>query len=549
MLIAGVFSIILYGISLLLLINDPNHTYRYLILDLYLSSLLIVVLAYLFTTIKKSFLHKIFQPKELLFFSCILILVGFISLYHISSYPFVNLGDGVRDAGLDPMRIVTGEMANFFNYGNYNGYGKIIPLFGSFFYQLFGNTVFTYRIPGAIIAILDVILFYILLRQLFTKPIAALGAAVLALFPLHMYFARVELVVIFDSFWTTALLLSFYLWTKRRKAIDYVMLGTLIGFAATFHTPARIVALLLLIVVVITAIRKHAKYVFFFLIFCFVGFGPLLLASNTETFFQKTRYSPERVLHVQETYIRSLAVWVSEGTTSRYPIHQPLLTIPLFYFFIIGVIRAFTKKNTFFFTLLMLAFVLPFTNSAMTDWINADHRLLPFLPIGALFIALGLSFTAHTIKNIYFKNTLYVLFFLYLLTQPYHFFTQFPANADRTPKDYLSMHIIQFMTTKNSQRDNLCIVVSPQNYNHLDLAHNKEQRKYFLPQTTITVREETGISDNEAYLFTNNCPDDYTEAKEQYTIVCSGKKVNECPVNYMGDIMIFSSGEASPQRQ
>lgn len=540
MIIAGFLSIILYFISLSLALHDPRHTSRYFILSLYLISVAIVFITYLKSKLTKDNIHKSLQPKEVLAFALVIVVIECISYFSLTTYPFVSVGDGVRDSGLDALRIATGKFTNFFTYGNYNGYGRLLPIFSSFFYSLFGSSVLTFRIPGAIIATLDVMLLYLLLRQMTEKKIAIIGALILALFPLHMYYARIELVVLFDSFWTTLLLLLFYLWSKHKSPIDFVMLGSAIGMAANFHTAVRVVAILLLLVVIITTIRKHLTYVLVFLVFFMVGFGPLILSSNTTNFLQQKRYVQTTPIKLEQKYVKSLLVWVHEGTTSRYPPHTPILSLPLFILFLLGAGYALYLRNLFSITLVLLIFILPFTNSAMTDWVNADHRLLPYLPIAAVLITLGIHLITYQTKHRLINNLFFGLFLLLLVSFPYHFFTDFTANDDKTIKDYLSMHIINLVKS-HPEPKMLCIFVSPTNRKNLDLLHYKEQYWYFLPKSTVTVKENKQIPDNEAYLFNRACPKDYKQALLKYSVSCTIRKVNYCPANYIGAITIFTN--------
>jgi 4-amino-4-deoxy-L-arabinose transferase-like glycosyltransferase len=534
-------SIFLYIISLVFTIFDINHASRYLIFSLHIASVVNIAIYYVKHNINKKILHKAFYEKELMLFAIALILVEFVSINHIFDYPFVNAGDGVRDAGLDALKIANGTITNFFRYGNYNGYGEIIPIIASFFYSLFGSSVLTYRIPGAIIATVDVALLYLLLRLITNRTTAAIGAGVLALFPLHMYYARTELVVIFDSFWTTLLLLTFYLWVRKKRAIDYVMLGTVIGMAANFHTAVRIVAIILALIVIVMEIKKRFKHLLLFTAFCLVGFGPLILASSPDNFLQKTRYAPSSIQTLGENYKKSLVVWFYEGTTSRYPLHKPILSVPLFIVFVIGICYSFfLKPRLFFATLFIFVFVLPFTNSAMTDWINADHRLIPLLPIAAIFIALGLKWITENTQSKLIKIIVFTTFISFLLFQTYQFFTKFPANNDKGIKDYLSMHIINLLKSQNDTTGNLCIVVSPENYKNLDFLHYKEQYQYFLPNANITIKKNAKINDSEAYVFRKSCPEDYKQASNIHTTLCSSKRTNYCPVDFIGEINIYT---------
>src|SRR5579872_4782589 len=116
-------SIDLYLASLTIVINDPNFTYRWVAFWLHIAAVLIIVVLYLKQHIDKKLFHKIFKRKDLLAFGIILSVIIFISLLFITVYPFVSVGDEVRDGGLNAMQIATGTLTNIFAYGAYDAHG------------------------------------------------------------------------------------------------------------------------------------------------------------------------------------------------------------------------------------------------------------------------------------------------------------------------------------------------------------------------------------------------------------------------------------------
>ncbi len=566
------YSIILYVVNLALVRIDTSFYFRWITFSIYMISIALIFVSYLIQTLKKTHYRKLIDEKEALSLIFIVILIEILSFIFLINYPYVSMQDEVRDAGLDAMRIANGTLLNFFTYGNYGGYGNIIPAIAAFFYQIFGSSVLTYRIPSVIVACLDISIFYCLLRLATKRSTALIGAIIYATFPLHMLYARTELVVIFDAFWASVILLGFYLWNLKKRAVDYIFLGTILGIASTYHTASRTMAILILGIVLVLSLLvivgekgKNIKKIFLELslmgIFCLVGFGPMILKTTIQTFTESHSYaydknaqimnysiSSNKVTTFSANYMKSFLVWFSEGTTSRYPPHQPLLPPLLAFFFVIGIVYAlFVIKKPFFYGLVFLVLALPFTNSAVTGWINADHRLLPLLPLGAIFAAIGISQTAEHFRNKFIKIGLIGIVFLFLLLQTFQFFTQLPINGDKTLNDYLSMHIIYFLKDNNyfpqqnlynlPKSSNLCMFVSPLNYKDLNLLHYKEQYEYFLPQTTTDIRS-VDIPDNEAYLYKGSCPDIYKKATKNNVTICTGANNFYCPKNYIGDITI-----------
>ncbi|MDE2026468.1 MAG: glycosyltransferase family 39 protein, partial [Patescibacteria group bacterium] len=171
-------------------------------------------------TLQKSIVQKLLQPKEFAPFGCILIYIELISFSFLSSYPWVSVGDEVRDGGWQAMQIAQGTLTNIFAYGRYDAHGLIIPTITSFFYFLFGGTTLTFRFPSALLACADVLVLYVLIRLLYNKTAAFFGAVILASFPWHIFYARTQVVDSFTNFWTSVLFLFFFVLLKKKRRID-----------------------------------------------------------------------------------------------------------------------------------------------------------------------------------------------------------------------------------------------------------------------------------------------------------------------------------------
>ena len=557
-----VFSLLVYFFILCITKIDRVFEYRWVVYFAHLFLIATILLTVFRQHIHKTLLDKLFSNKEALCLSAIVLIALLISFLFIKNYPYVSVGDEVRDAGLNAQRVLNAQIKNFFSFGDYNGYGNTIPVIASFFYRLFGPSVLTYRFPAALLYVLEIGLFYVLIRLSFSRSIAFLGAFVYTVLPLHLFYARTELVVAFDSFWTVVILTVFYVWLHKRNAINYVFLGTILGVSSQFHTAVRVVAILVLIGAILSEciykskiLKEKFTYIILLLIFYFVGFGPSILHSNSITFLQSQRYilnktenqqvtTTAKLKVVKDTYMKSLMVWFYEPTTSRYPDHTPILPPFLALLFLLGIgYSIFHLRSRYFNFLLVLVFAIPFTNSAITDWVNADHRLTVLLPIGALFITLGIAWILQKARNSFLRGIIICGLLIYLSALLVGFFTSHVAANSRDIKDYLAMHVVYFLQSKILQTPNqggrdICLVVSPANYQDLDLLHYKEQFQYFLPNQVITIQMAQDISDNEAYIFNGECPNNYKDVKLNLVTLCTEEKSFYCPTNYYGTIVI-----------
>lgn len=566
--IALILSFSLYIISLFIVFFDRSFNLRWIAFWFHIISVTIPVLFYFKHLQYRLILKKKLTLNETTLITTIIYVALIVSIIYLQNYPYVSVGDGLRDSGLDAMKISNGTLKNIFGYGNYKGYGNIIPVFASFFYKIFGSSVMTYRVPSAIISVLDIALIYLLLRNVIHRSSAFLGALAYTFLPLHIFMARIELVLIFDCFWTSIIFSVLYIWGKRRSIYEYILLGLVLGASSNFHTSVRVVAVLVLFIIIINEIKEAVSKVgkvgiksrvinmLIMIIFCFVGFGPMLLFSNSSTFLQSNRsiYSKElyainynsgtdKFETIKSNYIKSVEVWFYESTTSRYgAAHKPILTPFLALMFLTGIIYSFfVLKKLFSNILIIFVFLLPLTNSAMTDWVNADHRLAPYLPIAAIFIGLGFEYILQIVKIAKYRLIIVGLVCIYLFFQVYQFFSLLPANLDKDIKDYLSMNIIYHLKSEDKLRGqsvSSCIYVSSANFQNLNYAHYKEQYEFFVPYKKVYLQSSPEIQDNEAYVFNGACPVEYKKTSRFSITNCTLKKNLYCPIGYTGNIVI-----------
>ncbi|HVZ58355.1 MAG TPA: hypothetical protein VG935_01220 [Patescibacteria group bacterium] len=552
--------------AIVLVHGDKEFTYRWFELLLYLLSIAIPVVFFIFQTIKSHHLQRAIHERNLLLFTTLTVIAEVVCFFSLSTYPLVSLGDEVRDGGMDVVKIATGQLTNVFDYGRYDAHGLIIPTLGVPFYFLFGHTVGTFRIYAAVLSVLDIIILFFLLRRYVDSLLSFLGSITLLSFPLHLFFSRTQVVVIWNSLWTSVLLLVFSLFLDKRRVIDYITLGTLLGFASTFHAGVRVVAILLLLIVLMYEVIDCMRYdkagqdilirlgkSILLLIFAVIGFGPKLLFTTPQIFFHTTRLQLAKdnvqgffaiYSQLEHNYLKSLMGWFYESVKYFYPDAQPLLAPVLAIFFILGIGSAiFLEKKRFTTSLLLLALLIPFFSSAITEAINADHRLSVLLPIGAIFITLGISYLAKGIKNYNIRVGFYLVVMVYLFMQIGHFFLTYPVNKDVPTRDFLSMDVISMLahqTSPSSAPRDICITTSVDNAQEFTLLQYKEQYQYFLPQDQVTWRGSDKYADSEAVIAQGSCT--IPPADEQQTKVFScSKSAIFCPYRTASAIVLITS--------
>jgi hypothetical protein len=552
--------VLLYALMLHIYKTDTAFTYRWALFAIYVISIGTVCIYYFSHTWERRM--RSINKSDILACFGVFVAATVLSFIFLKEYPYIAIGDELRDSGLDAQRIVLGSVNNFFAYGHYNGFGNMVPVVASFFYRLFGPSVYTYRIPSAIVSILDVVLLFLLLRRITDRWVAMLGSLSYAALPLHLFYGRTELVVIFDSLWTTAILLTLLLWLKNKNLSETVLLGTVLGVASNFHSAVRIVALAVLAIVLILQFLRIFKHrmqsiicMMLLVLYFFIGFGPSILNSDGSTFFQSdkimgsgnvprtTFFTMPELQQLQQNYAKSLMVWFYEPAQSHYFGGTPLLPPLLGMLFILGIGYAvFVEKKFFTFVLLGFVVLLPLTNSAITNLINADHRIMPMLPIGAIFFTVGMHGLFRQMHKFEYKYFFAILCSVQIVFMILVFFHEQSAVKNKRVHDYLSMNFIYLLQDKKvgfGSPAAVCLDVSPSNFELLDPLQYKEQREFFLPKYIVGVSRNEKISDTELYIYNGSCDAGRSAPKNKLVTKCEGAVNYRCPTDFQGDLTIY----------
>lgn len=543
------FSMIIVGI-------DINFTYRWIVLVLYLFSLLFISAPFFLRKAMEFKWRRVLSQKEILLFGLVFLLAIISRFALLRTYPFVSVGDEVRDGGLNTLKIVNGDIKNIFEYGSYRGYGLIIPTLVVPFFHFFGNSVLTYRFFSAILGVFDIVLIYLIIRITLGKLPAVIGSVVFICLPLHLYYSRTHTVVIFDSFLSSLIFFCLLIFFRYKNTYGYILLGLVLGFSFNFHSSARVFSLLVLAIVVLREItsifykssenkKTIYKKILFLLFFCLIGFGPRLWFTDMGTFFHLSRFNNSIVLSIGSlgkladvlgrNYFKSLLVWFYEPTTSFATFRKPVF--PLFYivFFILGALYLLKTKNKYLLVVSSFVFIVPFTHSTLTDSINNDHRIMSMIPSGIILLTAGFVWLFLRFKNKYLTNCFAFFIFVYSAVSGYLFFSERLANRRWNKAEVLSMHIINTVKINYKNERNLCLISSPATADIFRLLHHKEQFEYFLNSYSLEILPDYSVSDNEVIISGKNCG----KNKERVLrITCDGRPTF-CPENFVGELNIF----------
>ncbi len=563
-----ILSFLFFITSLVLLKFDGTFYYRWVVLYLHFSSLTCLTLLWM-SHMYPDFIHFFRRLRTsslpLLILCTFALCTRFLFL---QSYPFVSLGDEVRDGGLQAQQIATGTLKNIFAFGRYDAHGLIIPTITSFFYKVFGPSILVYRVSAALLSVFSIFFLYLLLLMRLNSTAAFFGTLAFTTLPIHMFYARTEVVVMFSIFLSTINLFFLSLYLKKPTPVMYVFFITILGFASQFHTSVRIESLFILLFLIGHQLLRYLKnkpfiryFVIIAVIFWFIGFGPRILFTTPKIFFQMNRLpyldnkiSPSiqwnKLQNIPEKYMDTLRVWFDRPTTAWYPDHKPILTPFFFLFFVLGILISITTRIPFYLMVVLLVVLLSFTNSAMTDMVNGDHRLSPLYPAACILIALGFSSFLTHVKHNVLRYLVMAIFFVLCGWQLIQFFIQQPANKIRTIGDYVSMHAIYGIRTKlwtaatadPSKEKILCLISSKRNIDSWHILHAIEQKQYFLPNVQIILSTDLNMKDNAVSIRTisalNPACGAYGSSLQEVQVQCN-RFSYLCPKGYTDTISLF----------
>jgi 4-amino-4-deoxy-L-arabinose transferase-like glycosyltransferase len=454
----------------------------------------------------------------------ILIIAVITRFLFLSRYPFVSIGDSLRDGGLDAMDIANGTQKNIFAYGRYESHGLIIPTIASIFFKLYGASDLTFKVPSAILGVLDIVLLYQLVAKSRDKAAAFFASIFLICMPLHLFYSRTELVVICSSILMTVLLGLIYTFSRDMDIRSLAVVSLLLGVCLNFHASIRAVVFITIpILAVITIFNKKyktiPKYIFIMIIFMLIGFGPRLFMSSiniifhTRTVAALQKPSPEsmpqkvdtsKLKNALNTYPKAFLGYFYENVNSHYDHKAPILPFFFGMFFLVGIAFALVQGNTFWRICAIYALIIPFTNSALTEAINADHRLAPLFPLSAALTGYGVSIIYGHLRNkaVLVKYVLLIVLLAVSTVRIYDFFDkEYAVTIKENNRSYLAAYIVT--TLKNEpERTHVCFSSSKKTIDFFQLIHIREYFRFMLPNLSIEYKEKDG--DDTLYII-NSC--------------------------------------------
>lgn len=518
--------------SIILAFLDSGFRFRWLTVFLWITSLVVFSIGLIRPDeiIRFFRLHK---RNEHIAFAGVAITALVTRLTFLGSIPFNAIGDQTRDCGLVARGIALGEIRNLFDWGPYNSFGLTTAGFCAALYPVFGDSLYIFRLPAGIFSSFSIILLFFLVRRVAGLWAATCAGLVLTFNLFDFFFGRTETVLALNGLCTTIALLACWALSRERTARIYAIIGMISGIALTFHAGTRpvlfFVATAALILCGIDAIRKkiavqHAvAMVACLVVFTFIGLGPKIIFTNFSDLLvagNRVSFSSPTVLFSK--YVDSILVFFhSPMSTLHFLDGEPIFAWPALILLVAGVALSLFSKSRFFTVVsLILLSGLPLTNSAITDSLNADHRLTPLVVVGCLFVGFALLppdrrrvplkfaqlHNRLSGKWIYWQTFAGFICLVLALASIIRGVTKEPFsystwNRDAPVLDFLSTYGAR--TLKESplaNRDVICVGLSEKSAEVFERMHTREYFEFLVPHKKFVVLRRKSAKDQEMYL-------------------------------------------------
>lgn len=563
-------------------INLNNLEIFFIWLALFLQALLWFILDLPHSPILR--LRKLLKAEGKLVLIIIFVAL-LVRLLFLVQYPFHLEGDGLRDAGLYGFRMKIGQMSDPFDLGAYQGYGNFIPLISYFFSIFLNNSILIYRLPSAIVGVLSIIFTYFVARVSFNKRIAVVSSLLLIFSFVHMHYGRTELLIIMDSLLSVLIILvSLYVFSHKN---GFFVFGLIVGLSLHFYAGIRgVIAACLLYIFIrlsidfagaigtkkFSVIANNVKSVFLYFLFFIMGL--IIALGPTINFFDKNNlvinvgtthliYSDnsfreksikEKIVYTLEKVEKSYLVYVFEPTLSaHFRYHAPLLSFPLNWFFIVGLIALIINKKgykkSFRNLILINILIIPITNQVLVGEVGVDHRLMSVVPLLNIVSAWGLIILVEKIVPKLSKLILILFLAIFLIWQLCYFYS-FRLSEQFVGKDAVKEYVFQeaLYNLNYYPADQYYLLNNtPFNYEYI---HYKEKIEFLTYPKKVELLEKDKFlaqfaaekqlkKSSDVFITFADIPEFSAENKKTFVVSCQNKKSDllkfNCPKDFRGD--------------
>lgn len=426
----------------------------------------------------KSIVKTIKGDWKIILFIALLAMITRFAL--LLSYPYISIGDELRDTGLLGLHISTGLTKDVFDFGFYQGYGNFIPMISFYFLKVLGTSPLVYRIPAAFIGVLTILLTYFIGKKVNGRLTGLVAAVFLTVNFVHMHYSRTELLVVLDGLFS--LLLTTVSLSATIFPAGFFLSGLMMGLSYHFYAGIRGTVLVCLSFILLVYGYRLVKQImgkntedFFrtlkiFLaglvlvsIGFFIGLGPSLNILIRDNLFFRTGNSqpiysepsflalslPGKADMVYRYYQKAFLVYFSEPTTTHFQFRSSLLTFPVNWLFLAGLFYSLLSlrrsKNILLSFMVYLIFLFPFYSQVILHHAGADHRLMGIIPIAVILASYGLAVLVKNITPMYHKWLIVLALLIFVPYQLYFYFWGRLSDLEFPLREYLFQDIMEYI--------------------------------------------------------------------------------------------------------
>jgi len=353
----------------------------------------------------------------------ILLLALILRLAALDTIP-QNLGGDEASQGLEAIRFLNGQTSNMFELGWWS-VPNMSFLWQAGWFKLLGVSVFSLRLPWALIGTATVLVLYRLARDLFGVTVALVAASLLATFHLHIHFSRLGSNQIADGLLMLLALLFLLRGLTGARLQDFALCGVVLGLSLYCYAGARLVPVVVATSLGILALMRPrilwasrtglaSMGVAFFMVA-----GPILAVFATRPGEFNTRLNDIGIVQsgwlaeaqqvtrrsalslLVEQFQRALFAFnVYTDQTAWYHAWVPYLESVGAVLFVFGLAFAmFRVRDVRFLPFGLWFWGAVVLGGALTVSPPSSQRLITLAPVYCLFIAMGLSALLHLVKN------------------------------------------------------------------------------------------------------------------------------------------------------
>lgn len=431
--------------------------YPLFLIQIHIASLLLIWgwVLFLKNTIATIRIHKL----DMLLCSILFLIALLIRFYQLTSLPPGIYGDEILWGSWGARLIESSRIVPFIGSGFSHPTPWIYIVY--FSTEIFGRTVTALRLPSILVGSTSVVLFYILLRQFFKRPIAFTGAFILAGFYPHLVISRFTYEPISSFFFQIlAAIFLFKIYKTLNSPLllgeggvevlkKYIVgLGLSLGFGLytylNFRSFAAVVFSLGCILFLHKNKKKALRNILLLTIMVFIAAMPLWSHSllyptdfwgrtNEIFIFNQNLSADETFKELAWSTLRSLGIFgiLGDPSPKHNPAGVPFFDLLTVCFIAAGLFSLYIKNRKLFFVLLILCLppyivdVLSLERISEFHYYGIGHphgmRISGMIGVGLFLCASGMAFLKQwgETKDKYWTNILLAsavgfIFFLHL---------------------------------------------------------------------------------------------------------------------------------------